>query len=698
VARRTTSSAAAPRGDRGRLSGGVAGILAALCLLDVAVARAAAGTPAPAWEAVTGLAVGVLVAGAVVLLALQVRRLQRALPAAAPPGGSPLEHAQYELAKRMRGDLDPETLAAAVLDYAGDYYDASVGVLYLARPDDSLEPAATFGLAPEASPPRAVPLGEGIVGRAAARQRVAVLDDVDETHLDLATGLGRSSPRSVIVAPFLAEDEVKGALELAVAGPVADQDLDFLRSSARSVAMALGSALARARVQRLLKETRRQAEVLAGQRRQLQQKNTELERADRYKNEFLANMSHELRTPLNSMLIMSQVLAENRPGNLSTEQVENALTINKAGSELLLIINDVLDMSRVEAGRLEVHPEPTDLRQVVRGLEDLFRPVAERQGLDLRTTFDSAAPRTAVTDPLRVSQILKNLLDNAFKFTSEGGIELRLCRVDAAGVDGLPGRIADWVAVTVSDTGIGMDVETVGQVFGVFRQGDGSVARRYGGSGLGLSISRSLAKLLGGDIRVTSREGRGSTFTLLLPRGTETTDATAATDATDATGRRPAAALDRQAQIGVPSFAAADEAIRDDGTGPLAGRRVLLADTDMRSVYELSGLLDGMGAEVGVARSAAAVRERLGTGAPWDLLVVDGRLLVGPDAFDPAAEATGARVIVLDGTDTATAADPDRRCLAKPVVAADFHRLCRDLCRGRGGAENVEHREAGMTP
>lgn len=675
VVPRKTSSTAWPCRGRARSGGPVAGILATLCLLDVPVVRAADGTPPFAWETVAGHTVGLLIALAALLVVLRIRHLTRRRT------GQRLY--QYELLKRMRGDPDPETLATAVLEYVGETCGASVGVLYLARPDESLEPAATFGLAPEAAPPRAVPVGEGIVGRAAERRRVVVLDQVDERHLDLATGLGRSAPRSVIVAPFHAADRITGVLELAVAGPVAGTSLEFLRSSAESVAMALDSALARARVQRLLKETRRQAEVLAGQRRQLQQQNTELERANRYQNEFLANMSHELRTPLNSMLIMSQVLAENRVGNLSDVQVDNALTINKAGNELLLIINDILDMSRVEAGRLEVHPETTDLGQVLRGLEDLFRPVAARQGLTLSTVCEPGVPHTAVTDPLRVSQILKNLLSNAFKFTAEGGVELRLRAVDAAEVQDRPGRAADWAAVTVSDTGIGMDAETADQVFGVFRQGDGSIARRYGGSGLGLSISRSLAELLGGQISVSSSEGRGSCFTLLVPRGM----AAAGNDT-------PVPARETEADAGtVPAVAGS---VAPPGESPLLERHVLLADTDMRTVYELSSLLDGMGAEVEVVRSAAAATRRLATGGPWDLLVVDATLAAEPDS--PGELADDLRTIILHGPQADPAVEPGRPHLAKPVVRAAFLRLCRELFDGASpaAAAVTDRPEAGV--
>lgn len=712
--------------DTNRIPGSAAGagVLAALCLLDVGVAEAAGGFAAD-WPAVVGPLVGILAAGVAVLLGYRIQRrldsLERPVrgsaagePAAAEHAAEPvhltgvlakldsaerlnarqfgLQRSQFELFKRMRGDLDPATLARAILEYAGEYYGAPVGVFYLARPDRSLEPTATYGLAAGSQPAGAIPAGEGIVGRVAQQRDIAVLDDVLDSHLDMATGIGRYPPRSVIVAPFHFAGQVMGALELGVAGPVKNEDLDFLRSSSESVAMALDSALARARVQRLLKETRRQAAALADQRRELQVKNAELERADRYKTEFLTNMSHELRTPLNSMLIMSQVLAENREANLTGEQVETALTINKAGNELLLIINDILDMSRVEAGRLETHPERTDLAQILRGVEDLFRPVARRQDLELRLACESDLASVVVTDPLRVSQILKNLLSNAFKFTTRGAVELRLRSVRAEEAEGLVGELTDWVAIDVSDTGIGMTRETARHVFGVFQQGDGSIARRYGGSGLGLAISLSLAELLGGTIGVDSAEGRGSTFTLLLPREPAVAPSSCRTPCGDA----PAAAPER-ARPDAGDEDGGDTLLPGSCEGLLVGWRVLLVDADMRTVYELSSLLDGMGAEVAVARSGDAALDKLDDGASWSLLVVDSGLLSGHDRLAARIVAQGLRTAVLADDGTTPDAAPGAMRVVKPVGAIAFVELCRSLaCSPSPAGRTSEHRQEGV--
>ena len=575
-----------------------------------------------------------------------------------------LQRSQFELFKRMRGDQDPETLAASILEFVGDRYEAPVGAFYLARPGQRLDLAACYGTG-DTEPRAEIRMGQGIVGRAALRRRILVLNDVGEEHLRLDTALGTSAPRTVVVAPFHFAGQVKGVLELGVSGPVEEKDLDFLKLSAESVAMALDSARSRARVHRLLEETRRQAAVLAQQQKDLQATNDQLARSDRYKSEFLANMSHELRTPLNSMLIMSQVLGENRDGRLSRDEVESAVTINKAGRELLMIINDILDMSMVESGKLELHPEPLDPRSLARGIEDLFRPVAERQGLELKLHVDADVPHALVTDRLRVSQILKNLLDNAFKFTERGSIALRVGRPDAKTATALDGDPASWLAFSVEDTGIGMDAETSRRIFEVFQQGDGSIARRYGGSGLGLSISRSLAELLGGDITLRSNPGAGSTFILCLPL------------LSNAVGTKDATIPDEPpANVDDVTPAEATAAWR----GLLAGRRVLLADDDMRTVYGVCDLLDAMGAEVIIAHSAQECGRHVAARPEVDLALINPSLRRTPDGPSCVEEAQlqdrELEGVLLCNDPTEAPYGCDWPVLTKPVQPARLAEIC----------------------
>ena len=610
-----------------------------------------------------------------------------------------LQRSQFELFKRMRGDQDPRALAASILEFVGDHYEAPVGAFYLACPGERLELVASYGT-DEDKLLAEIRMGQGVVGRAALRHHILVLNDLEPDHLMLATGLGASAPRAVVVAPFHNAGQVKGVLELGVAGLVEEEDLDFLKLSAESVAMALDSARSRARVHRLLEETRRQAEVHSQQQKELQATNEQLARSDRYKREFLANMSHELRTPLNSMLIMSQVLAENHGGRLARNEIEAAETINQAGCELLLIIDDILDMSMVESGKLELHPAPVSPRAIAASVEDLLRPAVEGQGLDLMVRIAAGTPDRVVTDQLRVNQILKNLLGNAVKFTEKGSVTLTVGPPDAATAAQLGGDPEGWLTFAVRDTGIGMDTETRDQVFEVFQQGDGSIGRRYGGSGLGLSISRSLAELLGGGIHVVSEAGVGSTFTLCLPLSGADSDPTdtappAVTDVPLPTAVTdvplPTAVTDiplPPAVTDVPLPTAGEHMVATDGDaeswrGSLAGRCVLLADNDMRAVYAISDLLDSMGALVIIARSAAECAEQVNTVPEIDVVLLNPALREmdgGPCCVDEArAQGRDLKGILLCRDPADIPADHDWTVLTKPVLPARLAEVCRSL-------------------
>ena len=525
-----------------------------------------------------------------------------------------LQKRQFELNEKMRGEPDLATLAASVLEYIGEFYSAQVGAFYLTRPGGRLVLAARFGLAEESEIATELRLGEGLVGKAAEQGRSQILHHLPPGHLPVKTGMGESSPTALIIAPFLLEGQVKGLLELGTFGEFADEDLEFLRLSGESVAMALDSARSRERVHRLLEETRRQAGILSRQQKELQLTNAQLARSDQYKNEFLANMSHELRTPLNSMLIMSQILAENQQGNLDGDQVVAAETIHMAGSDLLTIINDILDLSRVEAGKLDISCEMVDLSAFLKNQEALFRPMANEMGLEFRVEADLDLPEVFHSDQGRVSQILNNLLGNALKFTDKGSVVLRIQRPEPEELAGLAGNGPDsWLAFSVVDTGIGMTGEKSDQMFQAFNQGDGSIGRRFGGSGLGLSISRKLADLLGGQIRVKSKENEGSTFTFYLPlefssagpaagpvAGAEEKKRGRAQAAAGGPGR-PGETVHSLTGVFSPEGDSAAESWRSSQL--LQDRQVLLCAQDMRTVYRLTAGLEDLGARVLLART-----------------------------------------------------------------------------------------------
>jgi signal transduction histidine kinase/ActR/RegA family two-component response regulator len=417
----------------------------------------------------------------------------------------------------------------------------------------------------------------------------------------------------------------------------------------------------------------------------LEEKARQLSLVSRYKSEFLANMSHELRTPLNSMLILANLLSDNADGGLTAKQVEYAKTIYSSGRDLLALISQILDLSKIEAGRMSVERRRVPLAELRRYLERSFGPVAQERGLDFLIRIEEQAPPTITTDLQRLEQILKNLLSNAFKFTPAGRVALQVSRADS----GLPFRGAGLrrapgvLAFTVTDTGIGIPPEKQQLIFEAFQQADASTSRTYGGTGLGLTISRELARLLGGELSLESTPGSGSSFTLYLPLSSD-----------------DMAPLDASRQVGVferthsPAEPVSAEAVRSQGTplrGPapdLAGRRVLIVDDDARNLFAVTSLLERHGAEVVPAVSGGEALAVLDGGPVIDLVLMDV-MMPGMDGYAATREIRkreplgGLPVVAL----TAKAMPGDReKCieagctdfLAKPV---DPHKLLETVAR-----------------
>jgi signal transduction histidine kinase/DNA-binding response OmpR family regulator len=428
-------------------------------------------------------------------------------------------------------------------------------------------------------------LGESIVGQAGFEQKMFIITKPPEDYIQIQSGLGESRPTAILVIPFLYENTLKGVIELASFTLFSKVQLQFIQQVMPSIAIAVNTAESRTKMQELLEQSQAQAEELQTQQAELQHTNEELqsqteelqaqseklqaqqeelrqrneeleergrelerqqkairdknaemekaklaiqlkaeelELASKYKSEFLANMSHELRTPLNSMLILAQLLAGNKENNLTAKQVEYATIIHSSGNELLAIINDILDLSKVEAGKIEVHPEEVPLADLTTSIEQKFRAVADEKGLSFAIHLAEGLPASLYTDEQRITQIITNLLSNAFKFTHEGSVSLDIRR-PAVGVDlsrtGLASTNA--IAISVTDTGVGIPKDKQKVIFEAFQQADGTTSRRYGGTGLGLSISRQLIQLLGGEIQLHSEEGKGSTFSLYIPERLE---------------------------------------------------------------------------------------------------------------------------------------------------------------------------------
>ncbi|WP_328395727.1 HAMP domain-containing protein [Streptomyces sp. NBC_00390] len=480
----------------------------------------------------------------------------------------------------MQGRRDLDDVASLIMSELTPVVSAQHGAFFLAMPtgngaDVSGSAEASYELCMRGSygysaglMPTSFRPGETLIGTAAEEKRTIQVS-VPPGYLKISSGLGEASPAYVIVLPVLFEGKVLGVIELASFQPFTHIQRDFLNQIAEMIATSVNTISVNTKTEVLLKQSQElteqlrersaelenrqkalqasnaeleeKAELLAQQNRDIEVKNTEIEEARqvleeraeqlavsmRYKSEFLANMSHELRTPLNSLLILAKLLADNAEGNLSPKQVEFAETIHGAGSDLLQLINDILDLSKVEAGKMDVSPTRIALVQLVDYVEATFRPLTAEKGLDFSVRVSPELPATLHTDEQRLLQVLRNLLSNAVKFTDSGAVELV---IRPAGAD-VPQSIreqlleagslrdadGDLIAFSVTDTGIGIAAGKMRVIFEAFKQADGTTSRKYGGTGLGLSISREIARLLGGEIHAASEPGRGSTFTLYLP-------------------------------------------------------------------------------------------------------------------------------------------------------------------------------------
>ncbi|MET9495210.1 HAMP domain-containing protein [Streptomyces sp. NPDC006552] len=481
----------------------------------------------------------------------------------------------------MQGRRDLDDVASLIMSELTPVVSAQHGAFFLALPlDDGADPTTAAEDAYElrmcgsygysmGSMPTSFRPGETLIGTAAQERRTILVDNAPSGYLKIASGLGEAPPAQVIVIPVLFEGTVLGVIELASFTPFTQIQKDFLGQIAEMIATSVNTISVNTKTEVLLKQSQElteqlrersaelenrqkalqasnaeleeKAELLAQQNRDIEVKNTEIEEARqvleeraeqlavsmRYKSEFLANMSHELRTPLNSLLILAKLLADNADANLTPKQVEFAETIHGAGSDLLQLINDILDLSKVEAGKMDVSPTRIALVQLVDYVEATFRPLTAEKQLDFSVRVSPELPTTLHTDEQRLLQVLRNLLSNAVKFTDSGAVELV---IRPAGAD-VPNAIreqlleagslreadGDLIAFSVTDTGIGIAASKMRVIFEAFKQADGTTSRKYGGTGLGLSISREIARLLGGEIHAASESGRGSTFTLYLP-------------------------------------------------------------------------------------------------------------------------------------------------------------------------------------
>ncbi|MFD0109113.1 HAMP domain-containing protein [Streptomyces sp. NPDC127164] len=462
----------------------------------------------------------------------------------------------------MQGHRDLPVVAELIMDELVPLVSAQYGAFYLAEDGEAgpeLRLVGSYGYPEDSARPTRFAFGRTLVGQAARSRRTIVVDEVPSGYVTISSGLGEVVPSALVLVPIVVEGQVLGVIELASVAPFTQINRDFLELLMESIGANVNTIVANARTDELLAESQRltaelqarsaelqvqqeelqrsnaeledKASLLAAQNRDIEAKNLQIEQArqelearaqqlslaSKYKSEFLANMSHELRTPLNSLLILAQLLAQNPSRNLTPKQVEYAGIIHSAGSDLLQLINDILDLSKVEAGKMDVTPERVTLRQLIEYVEATFRPMTTQKGLEFTVSTAAGAPADLLTDDSRLRQVLRNLLSNAVKFTERGRVELA---VEPAPDDEVPAGVVRGgavVAFRVKDTGIGIPEQNLESVFGAFQQADGTTSRKYGGTGLGLSITREIAQLLGGAVTVDSTPDRGSTFTLFLP-------------------------------------------------------------------------------------------------------------------------------------------------------------------------------------
>jgi len=453
------------------------------------------------------------------------------------------------IGSKMQGQRDLYAVCQMIISEMTPAVNAQQGTVYLLDfiEGDKLRYVAGYGSVPRRRSDGTFLFGEGLIGQAAVEKTRIRVEKVPPGYLTIRSGLGSAPPCDLVVVPVLFENQVLGVIELASFTPFSDLHLNLVEQLVDTIGVVLNTIMANARTEELLAQSQRLTQELRSQSVELQRTNNELEEkaqllevknreielarigleekaeqlalSSQYKTEFLANMSHELRTPLNSLLILAKLLADNQDDNLTSQQTEFAKTIHSSGSELLMLINDILDLSKVEAGKMDVEAAVVRTDALSDALGQAVRPLAEQKGLTFAVTVAPDVPVEFVTDEQRIQQVLRNLLSNAVKFTDGGTVRLDVTVASSDGPFIVPSlRSAPTVlAFAVSDTGIGIAADKLRMIFEAFQQADGTTSRRYGGTGLGLSISKEIARLLGGSIAVSSAPGQGSTFTLYVP-------------------------------------------------------------------------------------------------------------------------------------------------------------------------------------
>ena len=588
--------------------------------------------------------------------------------------------------RMLQGQRDLATVSHMVLSELAPLVSAQHGVFYaLTDPDDGgkplLEFQAGYGFKERKHVASSFRVGEGLVGQCALEKERILLTEVPPDYIRISSGLGEATPLNIIVLPVLFEGSVRAVIELASFAPFSATHQSLLDQLTESIGLVLNTVAATQVTEQLLEQSQSQAQELQSGQEQLRQSNedlgkqaallagkndeveskyqeveearrlveekaTELSVSSKYKSEFIANMSHELRTPLNSLLVLAEQLEDNPDGNLTDRQVQFASVIRSSGVDLLKLLNDILDLAKVESRTVNLEPSELDIAELGRSMLQGFQPIAEEQGLTFALEIDPALPATMVSDPHRLRQVLKNLLSNAFKFTETGGVTLSLARSTGGwgvGNDRLE-RAPAVVALSVADTGIGIRSDQQKTMFEAFAQADGSTARQYGGTGLGLSISRDLVELLGGEISLESQPGQGSTFVVYLPL--EGAGAAGPVVLTAPAAVAPPAANGASVAVEEPDVTPTYAVMAADAppldatktadeffTGGAAGTKVLLVDDEFRNIFALTALLERGAMEVLAAQSGPEALTMLEDHDDVDIVLMD-IMMPGMDGYE----------------------------------------------------------------
>ncbi|WP_409294689.1 response regulator [Peribacillus sp. SCS-26] len=561
--------------------------------------------------------------------------------------------------------------------------EANLGAFYLK--DDSEGEYVYRKIASYSDPERAAGRqvfkpGEGIIGQAAAEKKAILLDDIPDDYRMISTGLGEAAPKSILIAPVLLKEEVVAVVEIASLKRFTPPQQKLVGNVLDTLGMGITNIAGRMEIERLLIESQAQTEELQAQSEELQsqseelqaqseelqmqteelrmtneqleersietelkskelekakeeleQRAKELQMSSKYKSEFLANMSHELRTPLNSILLLSEMLTDESDEAPAEEQKEFARVIHSSGQDLLNLINDILDLSKIEAGKLEINFEEVYLNEFFDRLERNFAQTAKNKNLDFKIDFNGSVPPIIYTDEQRLEQILKNLLSNAFKFTERGSVSIKVSEAAETEIRRLPlaGSVETWVKISVTDTGIGIPQDKQSMIFEAFQQVDGAIMRKYGGTGLGLSITREFSQLLGAACTVDSREGEGSTFTLIIPNLPEglpqlAEEELAQAEAASALETAAASASTIEAEPAAEvKIHEAEPPEEEDETAVLKRKTVLVVDDDHRNIFTLKNLLKKEGMNIITAENGVECLDKLADHPGVDIILMD---------------------------------------------------------------------------